>query len=492
MKIALIIPRNISKKDQSFYDLKFISSFLLSNKYFAYLVAIPTLVSLTPPEHEVKVFDENIEDIDYNWGADLAGISVRTMFANRAYKISEEFRRRGVTTVMGGIHTSICTEESLQHCDSAVIGEAETVWKDLLNDVQENKLQKTYKGQGAIDMTISPTPDWSALSRDKYITDIMQTTKGCPFHCEFCAVHTYDGQKIRNKSIPQVLKELKGLSGSLGGVKKKAIFIADDNIIANRKFSKELFNALKDQKIKWSCQASINVSKDDELLSLMKESGCGGVLIGLESVSKSNLSSMDKGINLKHDYTEAIKKIQSFGILVHGSFILGSDFDNKESFDDLINFIYKTNLLMPPINILTPYPGTKLHTRLEKEGRILTKDWSKYDTKNVVFSPAELTPEELHDGYKKVVRSIYSFDSIYKRLSYYWDTGFWNSFNEEDPIKFKYRLLFAIRLCSLLFSSNFERSKFILKILPKVFSNNVRISTIISLMAYNDYAYSFQ
>ena len=491
MKIALIIPRSTSKKDQSFYDLKFVSSFLLSNKYFAYLVAIPTLVSLTPSKHEVRVFDENIEDIDYNWGADLAGISVRTMFANRAYKISEEFRRRGVTTVMGGIHPSICTEETLQHCDSVVIGEAEAVWKDLLHDVQENKLQKTYKGQGAIDITISPTPDWSALSRDKYISDIMQTTKGCPFQCEFCSVHAYDGQKIRNKSIPQVLKELKGLSDSIGGMKKKALFIADDNIIANRKFSKELFSALKNQEIKWSCQASINISKEDELLRLMKESGCGAMLIGLESVSKNNLSCMDKGVNLRHDYTDAIKKIQSFGMLVHGSFILGYDFDTQESFDDLINFVEKTHLLMPLINILTPYPGTKLYKRLEKEGRILSKDWSKYDTKNVVFSPARLTPEEMLEGYKKVIRDVYSFDSIYKRLSYYWDMGFWNSFNADDPIRFKYRVLFALRLCSLLLSFNFHRSKFILKILPKVFSNRVRISTILSLMAYNDYAYSF-
>ena len=491
MKIAFIIPRSISKKDQSFYDFKFISSFLLSNRYFAYLVAIPTLVSLTPSKHEVRVFDENIEDIDYNWGADLAGISVRTMFANRAYEISEEFRKRGVTTVMGGIHPSICTEEALQRCDSVVIGEAEEVWKDLLHDVQENKLQKTYKGQGALDITTSPTPDWSSLSMDKYISGIMQTTKGCPFQCEFCSVHAYDGQKIRNKSIPQVLKELKGLSGSLGGMMKKALFIADDNIIANRKFSKELFNALKNQEIKWSCQASINISKEDELLRLMNESGCGAMLIGLESVSKSNLSCMDKGVNLRHDYTDAIKKIQSFGMLVHGSFILGYDFDTRESFEDLINFINKTHLLMPLINILTPFPGTKLHKRLEKEGRILSKDWSKYDTKHVVFSPAKLTPEELFEGYKKVIRDVYSLDSIYKRLSYHWDMGFWDSLNAVDTIRFKYRMLFALRLCSLLFSFNFPRSKFILKILPKVFSNRIRISIILSLMAYNDYAYSF-
>ena len=490
MKIAFIIPKNSSDTGKSFYDYKFFSEFLLSKKYFSYLLAIPMLVSLTPPEHEIRVFDENIEDINYNWGADIAGISVRTMFAKRAYKISESFRQRGVKTVLGGIHPSMCNEEALQHCDSIVVGEAEEVWQNLLLDAGNGSLKKIYKAEKKADLTAFPIPGRASLSKDRYFSDIVQTTKGCPFHCEFCSVHAFDGQKIRNRAIEHVLNEIKDVVGTCATYKKRSIFFVDDNIIANKKFARELFLALKDYNLNWSCQASINISKDDELLRLMKDSGCGAILIGFESVSRENLSSMDKGINLKHDYHDAIKKIQSHGIMVHGSFILGYDFDTQSSFDELIAFIEDTHLLMPLINILTPFPGTKLFKRLEQEGRILHKDWDKYDAKSVVFSPHLMTPEELLEGHKRVIREVYSFESIYKKLTYHWDTDFWKHSNEVDPIKFKYRLLFAFRLCTLLFSSNFKRSKFILKILPKIFIKRVRISTILSLLAYNDYAYS--
>ncbi len=491
MKIALVIPRNSSGSEKSFYDYRFFSRFLFSRRYFSYLLAIPVLVSLTPPEHEVRVFDENIEDIDYDWDADLAGVSVRTMFANRAYSICENFRRRGVKTVLGGIHPSMCTEEALQYSNAVLKGEAEEVWPALLQDAQNGGLKRIYEAEKKTDLTTSPVPSRSSLSKNGYFSDIVQTTKGCPFKCEFCSVYAYDGQKIRNRTIAQVIKEIQEVAGTSSGYKKKSIFFADDNIIANKKFARELFSALKEYNLNWSCQASINIAREDDLLRLMKESGCGAILIGFESVSKNNLSRMDKGVNQRHDYADAINRIQSHGILVHSSFILGYDFDTHSSFDELIDFIDKTRLLMPLINILTPFPGTKLFRRLEEEGRIIHKDWSRYDAKNVVFSPSLLTPDELLKGYKKVIRAVYSFDSIYEKLKYYWDIDFWRHSNETDPIKLKYRILFAARLCTLLFSpSNAQRSKFILKILPRVFDRRVRISTILTLMAYNDYAYS--
>lgn len=490
MKIALVIPKNSSDTGKSFYDYKFFSGFLLSKKYFSYLLAIPTLVALTPPDHEIRVFDENIEDIDYDWGADLAGITVRTMFAKRAYQISESFRKRGVKTVLGGIHPSMCSEEALQHCDSVVIGEAEEVWTDLLYDARNSGMKRIYKAGQKADLTKFPVPLRTRLKRERYLLDIVQTTKGCPFHCEFCSVHAFDGQKIRSKSVDQVLEEIKDINDSDGKYKKKAFLFADDNILSNRKFACELFSKLKQHDLNWSCQASINISRDDEILGLMRDAGCGAVFIGLESVSEDNLSRMDKGVNRKHDYIKAINKIQSCGMLVQGSFILGYDFDTEASFDELIHFIDETHMLMPLINILTPFPGTKLFERLEKEGRILNKDWNKYDAKSVVISPSLMTPDELLEGHRRVLREVYSFDAIFKKLEYYWGINFWKRSNEKNPIKLKYRLLFALRLCTLLFSLNFKRSGFILKILPRVFQKRVRISTILTLMAYNDYAYS--
>jgi radical SAM superfamily enzyme YgiQ (UPF0313 family) len=171
---------------------------------------------------------------------------------------------------------------------------------------------------------------------------------------------------------------------------------------------------------------------------------------------------------------------------------VGYDFDCESTFDELIEFIQENNLLMPLINLLTPFPGTELFKRLEKEGRILHKDWSKYDTKHVVFSPPGLSHKKLTDGYDSIVKSVYSFDAIWKKLNYYWDIDFWKRSNELDPVKFSYRLIFVLRLFTMLFSRNKDRSKFILKIFTKVFSKRVRISTILTMMAYNDFACSLQ
>ncbi len=491
MKIALIIPANSSSDEKSFYDYRFYSKFLFSKKYISYLLAVPTLTALTPSRHDIKVFDENIEEIDYECDADLVGITVRTMFANRAYEISDRFRKRGVRTVLGGIHASMCPEEALQHSDSVVIGEAEQVWEQVLDDAEHDRLQKTYTADSKTDLTQSPVADRKAMSKKLYLSDIVQTTKGCPFHCEFCSVHAFDGQKIRSKTVEQVVNELKNIQTAAVTYKKKhAIFFADDNIIANKKFARELFKAITPLNINWMCQASINISQDDELLKLMRKSGCGAIFIGFESISQENLDSMDKGINQRYDYIQAINNIQSHGILVHSSFIVGYDFDSDQTFKELSEFISESRLLMPIINILTPFPGTKLFKRLSDEGKILHKDWSKYDTRHVVFKHPTLSSENLYDGYRNIVRSAYSFDSIFNKLQYYWNIDFWKQSNDLDPVKFKYRLLFAIRLCTLLFSTDLERSKFILRILPYVFKKRVRISTILSLMAYNDFAYS--
>ena len=493
MKIALIIPKNSSDGSRSFYDYKFYANFLLSKKYISYLLAIPTLASLTAAHHEIRVFDENIEEIDYTWGADLVGISVRTMYANRAYAIAQNYRGRGVRTVLGGIHPSMCPEEAQQYCDSVVIGEAEEVWAGLLKDAEEGTLKRLYKADTVTDLRSSPAINRSSLSRESYLQNIVQTTKGCPFHCEFCSVYAFDGQKIRNKTIEQVIAEIQDINSTGSKYKKKnAIFFADDNIIANKTFARKLFGALKPHNINWSCQASINISQEDELLGLMRDSGCGAILIGFESISEKNLKAMHKEINQRYNYKEAIKKIQSYGIMVHSAFIVGYDFDCDSIFDELIDFIDETNLLMPLINVLTPFPGTELFKRLEKEGRIIHKDWSRYDAKHVVFKHPSLSSKELSDGYRKIVRAVYSFDSIWKKLNYYWEIDFWKNSNELDPVKFAYRLIFALRLCTMLLSRNTDRSRFILKILPKVFSKRVRISTILTLMAYNDFAYSLE
>jgi len=491
VKIALVVPAYSAKGEKGFYDHRFYSTFLLSRKYISYPLAIPTLTALTPPEHEVRVFDENVEAIDYSWRADLAGITVRTMFAERAYNISEAYRSRGARTVLGGVHPSMCTEEAAQHCDSVVVGEAEQVWPTLLRDVQQRNLKKVYRSDRLADLTASPTPVRSVLSRRRYLSDVLQTTKGCPFDCEFCSVRAFDGQTIRNKTVEQIVREIEDIKTLSPKYKRKnAIFFADDNIISNKRFARELFSALRPYDINWMCQASIDISKEDELLELMRDGGCGAIFIGFESTSDDNLARMHKAVNRRYDYVDVIKTIQSYGILVHGSFVVGYDFDSQSTFDELISFIQESKLLVPIINILTPFPGTRLFRRLDDQGRILHTDWSRYDTQHVVFRPRQMGPEELFEGYRRIVRAVYSLDAIFKRLNYYWDMDFWKHRNEADRVRLKYRLLFALRLCTLLVSCNMRRSVFITRILRRVFDRRVRVSSILAQMAYNDYACS--
>jgi radical SAM superfamily enzyme YgiQ (UPF0313 family) len=491
MRIALIIPKNSTADGKSFYDFEFYSKFLLSRRYLSYILAIPTLLATTPNKHEIRVFDENIEDIDFGWQPDLVGITVRTMFATRAYAISEMYRKRGAKTVLGGIHVSMCPDEALEHCDTVVSGEAENTWPTVLQHAEEGRLERFYKADRSTNLKAFPMPKRSSLSIDRYFSHMIQTTRGCPFKCEFCSVHAFNGQNIRSKTVAQVVQEIMDINQANAKYKRKqAIFFVDDNIVADKSLARELFLALKPHNINWMCQAPISISREDELLKLMKDSGCGAIFIGFESISKENLASMHKKMNQKYDFSDAIKTIQSHGILVHGSFIVGYDRDSEDTFQELIDFIQESNLLMPLINILTPFPGTKLFARLEEEGRLLHKDWNQYDTKHVVFMPASMPPEDLLAGFKKIVRSIYSYDSILKKLRHYWDIDFWRCANKEDPVKFTYRLLFALRLCSLLFSFKMKRSQFILRILPNIFKKKVRISTVVTMMAYNDFAYS--
>lgn len=492
MRLTLITPRQGTDYEKNIYDYRYVAKFIFSKAYSGYLLAIPTLAALTPPDWEIKIMDENIEPIDFDAPTDLVGISVRTMFAKQAYEIASKFRERGVKVVLGGIHTSMLPEEASQYADSIVVGEAESVWQELIQDFKDNRLKKIYKSGFHPDLSECPMPNRSLLKNNKYLLHIVQTTKGCPFFCEFCSVHAFDGTKIRHRSMEQVIADIKETQRDRIRERKKAIFFADDNIVADRKYAKEFFKTLIPCEVGWSCQASINVSKDDEILDLMAKSGCGGILIGFESIAEDNLRQMNKKINLTQDFGVAIEKIQSYGILVQGSFIVGHDNDTNESFQKLADFINTNNVLFALISILTPFPGTGLFKRMEKEGRLLHKDWERYDSKTVVFKPKNMTPLELKKGFIHVYKEVYSFKSIYRKLKYFWQKDFWQEQNRRNPIKFKYRGLFAIRLLTYLPTIDFERIKFIIRILPWVFDKRVRMTTIITLMAYNDYAYSLK
>ncbi len=372
-------------------------------------LALYLIEGLTPREHEVKIIEEEFTTLNIDEDCDLVGISTMTANAPRAYYLAQEFKKRGKTVVLGGVHPTILPDEALQHADSVVIGEAEGVWLQLLEDVQNNTLKKKY---------YKPEPDiskyipknFSSLKTKRLYSIIpIMTTRGCPYNCDFCCVTNLFGKKIRHLPIGNVVREIKESKA------KRFIFL-DDNIIGNKKYAKELFRALIPLKIQWTGQASISFAKDHELMQLAADSGCKTLFIGLESVCEEQMRALKKSYKDLKELEQAIKRIRKMGILVHASMIFGFDDDTKSTFNDTLKFLVKNKISTVSFNVLTPYPGTKTYAELKKEGRILTNDWKYYDHNTVVFKPKKMSPMELQVGKTCTRKKFYKASCVLKRL----------------------------------------------------------------------------
>lgn len=366
------------------------------------------IASLTPPEHNVTILDENIERIDTEkLDTDVAAITAMTPLASRAYEISSSLRKRGILTIMGGIHPSLMPSEALKFCDSVVIGEAEGVWRSIISDIERGALKTRYLGQPH-SLEALPKPRLDLCKREKYFeTNLVQTTRGCPNNCDFCSVSTFFGGKFRSRPVSDVISEIAELKG------KRVLFV-DDNIAGNPEHSKRLFKELIPLGKKWYSQSSLAIV-DDELLKLASESGCITLFIGFESISESCLREVHK-VNLVSKYKEYIRKIRDYGITIEGFFIFGFDGDDKTTFKKTVDFCHEMELEAVQFTILTPFPKTKLFNRLEVQGRILTRDWSKYDATHVVFSPKQMTVEEIYEGFTYAYDEYYSIKSVLSRI----------------------------------------------------------------------------
>lgn len=373
-------------------------------------LALYILEGLTPSEHEVKIIEEEAEDIDLDEECDLVGISCMTANAPRAYALSREFKKRGRTVIMGGVHPTILPDEALRHSDCVVIGEAEGVWETLLKDFQNNNLQKKYHNP-APDLGKYVPKDFRKIIKKRLFNIIpIMTSRGCPYNCDFCCVSDLFGKEIRHIPIENVLRDIKE-SGA-----KNFIFL-DDNIIGSPRYAKELFRAIKPLKIKWGGQASISLLvKGDELLQLAAESGCKDLFIGLESVAEIQLETMHKAIKGIKPLEDALKKINRMGILVHASMIFGFDNDTKDVFDNTVKFLIKNQISTASFNVLTPYPGTKTYEDLKNADRLLITNWKYYDHNTVVFKPKNMTPFELQLGTTRARKEFYRTTSVLKRL----------------------------------------------------------------------------
>ncbi|TVM19185.1 radical SAM protein [Oceanidesulfovibrio indonesiensis] len=375
-------------------------------------LAPATLAALTPPEHEVSYVDENVSPLDPDMTPDLVAITAMTPLAPRGYEIADMFRAKGVPVIMGGIHASNMPDEAAEHADAVVIGEADMIWADIVRDAERGELKPVYKQDSYTDMeAIRPARRSIYPKKGYFFENIIQTTRGCPFKCEFCTVTAFFGGTYRTRPVETVRQEVESLSKSRG-----YIFFGDDNLLANRRHAETLLHDLKKTRLRWVCQAPITVAKDPEMLQLLAEAGCHGIFIGFESLNTKNIEVMGKVTNSVAFYEEAIKRIHDHGIGVYGSFVFGYDFDTPAVFDTFLEFADKNAIDGAFLPVLTPFPGTRIHKRLEAEGRILTTDWRHYDMATVVYRPKQMSVDELQEGFWKVNKGFYSIGSTVRRL----------------------------------------------------------------------------
>jgi|LSQX01.3.fsa_nt_gb radical SAM superfamily enzyme YgiQ (UPF0313 family) len=366
---------------------------------------------------DIKYIDENYQTIDYDEKFDVVAISAMTNQINRAYSISDEFRRRGIKVVIGGVHASVLPEEAKMHADSVFEGEAEKLWPKFMEDLLRGEIRPHYKSEQEVDVSTAPIPRFDLLDIKNHKIVPIQTSRGCPHKCEFCSSSTIFGTKFRFKKVEQVVKEIEALKKVWN---RPYIYFADDNMTANRKYAKELMKAIIPLKIRWQGYSDIAVAQDEELLELLYKSGCTHLLIGLESLSYDNLGIIESWkANQLDKYTTNIEKIQSHGIGVFGSFILGLDNDTTSVFQNLRNFILDNNLFGAIITVQTPLPGTRLYDRIKKDNRILNYNWDYYTLFDVVCKPVNMSVEELEEGFAWVYKEIYSLEAVKKRSMHF-------------------------------------------------------------------------
>lgn len=370
----------------------------------------------TPADVGIKLIDETIDmKTNLKTDADLVGLFMSTPDAIRAYELADQFKQRGKTVVFGGLHPSFMPEETLQHGDAVIIGEVEEVWEQLLQDYCNGNLQTRYERATHFDLAnLNPYP-MNQIPKRKYDGCwSVVVSRGCRFKCSFCLVTPFFKPKMRYRPISDVIDEIK-LSGA------NWLELHSDNLTADRDYAMELFKALKPLKIDWVGETTINIARDDELLQLAAESGLSYLLVGLETPSQSTLKAAGKGFVKIEEVKENIRKLHEYDIIVDSAMIFGFDEHDEHIFQDSLDFAKEIDLDVGHSVIMIPFPGSRLFDQLDKEGRILTRDWSKYDGTHAVFQPKNMTTQTLEEGawwfYKKINRFNNRFN---KRTWKYW------------------------------------------------------------------------
>jgi len=403
MKIKLIAPHE-QREDT------------LSGSFKLQRVNLPLLAALTPFCHTATIVDEAFAPDDINQDVDLVGITVMTDLALRAYHIADTYRQKAVKVVMGGIHPTVLPGEALEHADAVVVGEAEGVWPRLVSDAASGQMQGIYRAGKMTDLQGLPKPRRDLLPGTKYqgytrIPIGVETSRGCPYDCEFCSIGQTLGQQYRVRPVQEVIAEIESIDSP-------HLFFVDDALGLNRNAAKKLFTEMIPLRRRWLAQGTVSLAEDLELLRLMRRSGCLGLFIGFESVQKATQNEVMKIKNLRIDFYEAMRRFHGEGFGILGSFVFGFDYENKDVFEQTLEFIMRCRMDVLQLRILTPYPGTRLYKRLLSEGRLFVRDWwlHGYPPDTLLFQPKGMTADELIGGFARLNRQAYSFGAMMKRF----------------------------------------------------------------------------
>src|SRR3954468_6371375 len=375
-------------------------------------LALTSIAAATPQNWTVRYWDENL--LQGPVSADplpfLVGITVHLTFANRAYQLADWFRARGSVVVLGGLHVLSCPDEAEQHADAIVIGEGVQLWPEVLRDVEQGTLRKRYAATYERPYDLDPQPRRELLARQSYLTTTnLIAPRGCHNRCGFCYLSTEGLQ------MPYRVREPEDIRKQFEADNQPYAVFIDNNLGSKPEYLRRLCKALEPLEKIWSAAVTLDVTDDPSLVRAMALAGCTGVFIGFESLADENLSNARKRTPRTQDYARRVRILHDNGIQVNGSFVLGFDGDDKTVFERTAEWIEANRLECATFHILTPYPGTPLFRQMEQEGRLLHRDWEKYDTANVVFRPAQMTAEELQLGYDWLYRRLFSLKSIWAR-----------------------------------------------------------------------------
>jgi radical SAM superfamily enzyme YgiQ (UPF0313 family) len=377
---------------------------------------LPLMAGLTPPEYDVTLCDERLEDVDFDAGWDLVGMTTTIGASLRAYQLGDEFRKRGIPVVMGGFHATLQTDEALKHADAVVQGESDYVWPQLLQDWRDGKLKRIYKADKLHDLKGLPRPRHELLKLKRYLFKALpiQATRGCPYRCSFCEIPVFYGGTFRTRPVGEIVEEIKQNIKITGF--RRFQFI-DDQIAGKHRFARELFKALIPLNIRFSCLWTINSNHDEELLDLAAKAGVFHVNIGVESINQDSLLSISKVQNHVKDYKRLLQRLRDYGIYYSLNFLFGLDEDTPDVFDKTLQFLHEVKAPEAFFNTVTPRKGTPMRAQLEAEGRVIVPDADMY-TNNFVcmFIPKNMTPRQVEEGVWRCTKTFYSAKSMFKRL----------------------------------------------------------------------------